>query len=88
MFATHISLINYRHRVTLDIDSVLKWNTFPSGSDQTLRYTYLETRLSALIAVVLLVVSFTKVIVFMKIVNKMPNRTMKALFNFVLDHWA
>jgi hypothetical protein len=48
MFATHISLINYRRCLTLAIDSVFKWNTFPSESDQTLRYTYLETRLSTL----------------------------------------
>ena len=73
MFATHISFINYRRCLNLAIDSVFKWNTFPSDSDQTLRYTYLETRLSTLIAVVLLVVSFTKLIVFVKIVKKMPN---------------
>jgi subtilase family serine protease len=74
MFATHIFLINYRHCVTLAIDSVLKWSNFPSASDQTLSNTYLETRLNTLIAVVLLVVSFTKLIVFLKIAKKMPNR--------------
>jgi len=88
MFTPHVSLINYRHCVTLAIDSFLKWNTSPSGSDQTLRFTYLETRLKALIAAVLLVVSFPKLIAFMKIVNKMSNRAMKALLNFVLDQWA
>ena len=82
MFATHISLINYRHCVTLAIDSVLKWKTFPSGSDQTLSYTYLETRLSKLIAFVLLVVSFTKLIVLLIIVTKMPSRMIKTLLNY------
>ena len=83
-----ISLIHFRQFVTLAIDSVLILNTFPSGSDQKLSYTYLETHFNTLIAVVLLVISFTKWIVFMKIVKKMPNRNMKALFNFVSVHWA